>query len=212
MAAALGAQTTAATAAARRSVSGMSKSGPNSRLLAGVAGVGLLFVGVLLIGHSASHRTAPTATKPAPSAAVTPSHQSAPAQSSGAAAQSSAPSATAVQTFGSGAGGFQVIRMRYGAQVSYMRVVFDLGGAGGQAAGSPTVAVSFTDPKTMLVTFTGAQGAGSWRAPPTGTVISSATLLSSTSQRSVYRFDLTHAVTTTGFFLAAPTRFVLDLH
>jgi len=102
--------------------------------------------------------------------------------------------------------------MRYGAQVSYMRVVFDLGGAGGQAAGSPTVAVSFTDPKTMLVTFTGAQGAGSWRAPPTGTVISSATLLSSTSQRSVYRFDLTHAVTTTGFFLAAPTRFVLDLH
>jgi hypothetical protein len=211
MAGGLRAQTTAATAAARRSVSGMSKGGPNSRLLAAVAGAGLLFVGVLLIGHSAARRAAPTATRPAPSAAVTPSHQSAPAQSS-AAPQSDAPSATAVQTFGSGAGGFQVIRLRYGVQVSSMRVVFDVGAASGQAAGSPKVAVSFTDPKTMLVTFTGAQGAGSWRAPPTGTVISSVTLLSSGSQRSVYRFDLTHAVTTTGFFLAAPTRFILDLH
>jgi hypothetical protein len=38
------------------------------------------------------------------------------------------------------------------------------------------------------------------------------TLLSSANQKTVYRFQLTRAVSTVGFYLASPTRFVLDLH
>jgi hypothetical protein len=215
MVAALRAQTSAARASAGRGLSGVARSGPNSRLLAGVAGLGLIFVGALLIGH-ATAKPAPAAASRSAATAVTPPRHSAPAPTSAAArpsaVPSSVPSATAAQTFGSGAGGFQVIRLRYGAQATYMRVVFDLAAVTGQATGSPKVAVSFTGPTTMLVTFTGAPSAGSWRAPPAGNVISAVTLVSSGSQKTVYRFDLTHAVTTTGFYLAAPTRFVLDLH
>src|SRR5665213_4314064 len=122
------------------------------------------------------------------------------------------PAATNVQTFGSGATGFQVLRMRYGVQAAYLRVVFDLGSAGVAAAGSPKVVVSFTGPQTMLVTFTGALPAGSTGVPPPGKVISSVTLLSSANQKTVYRFQLTRPVSTVGFYLASPTRFVLDLH
>jgi len=214
MAGGLRGQATVAMATAGRGLSGMTRSAPDSRLLAGVAGLGLLFVGALLIGHAGSHPT-PAAARSAPASALTPPKHSAAAQTSAPAssvAPSSAPVATAVQTFGSGAGGFEVVRLRYGVQANYMRVVFDLGAVSGQTTGSPKVAVSFTGPTSMLVTFTGAPSAGSWRAPPSGTVISAVTLVSSTSQKTVYRFDLTHAVTTSGFYLAAPTRFVLDLH
>jgi hypothetical protein len=176
-----------------------------------VAGLGLIFVIVLLVGHASPHPAA-TATRPAPTAAVTQPHQSAPAQSSGAAAQSSGPTATNAQSFGSGTSGFQLIRMRYGATAGYLRVVFDLGAVRGTAHGSPKVVVSFSDPKTMLVTFNGTLPAGSTGVPPAGKVISSVTLVSSAGQKTVYRFQLTRAITTTGFYLAAPTRFVLDLH
>jgi Putative zinc-finger len=205
-------QTKAAVATARQGLSGLAKAGPDSRILAGVAGLGLIFVIALLIGHVSKPPAAATAARPAPTAAVTRPQQSAPAQSSSAAAQSSGPSATAAQTFGSGATGFQVIRLRYGAQTSYLRVVFDLGAVSGNAGGSPKVVVSFTGPKTMLVTFNGTLPAGSTGVPLAGKVISSVTLVSSASQRAEYRFELTRPVTTTGFYLASPTRFVLDLH
>ncbi|HEY8675226.1 MAG TPA: zf-HC2 domain-containing protein [Candidatus Dormibacteraeota bacterium] len=212
MAATARVQTKAAVATTRHGLSGLAKAGPDSRILAGVAGLGLIFVIALLIGHVSKPPAATTAARPAPTAAVTRPQQSAPAQSSSAAAQSSGPSATAAQTFGSGATGFQVIRLRYGAQTSYLRVVFDLGAVSGNAGGSPKVVVSFTGPKSMLVTFNGTLPAGSTGVPLAGKVISSVTLVSSGSQRAEYRFELTRPVTTTGFYLASPTRFVLDLH
>jgi hypothetical protein len=212
MAAAVRTQGAAATATVRRGIAGVSSAGPNSRLYAVVAGIGLVFVAALLFARSSPHTPAATALRPAPTDAVTQPHHPAAGPSSGAVAQSAPPAATNVQTFGSGATGFQVLRMRYGVQAAYLRVVFDLGSAGVAAAGSPKVVVSFTGPQTMLVTFTGALPAGSTGVPPAGKVISSVTLLSSANQKTVYRFQLTRAVSTVGFYLASPTRFVLDLH
>jgi anti-sigma factor RsiW len=210
MAAGLRGRTVAAAAAVGRVPSGISKSGPNSRLLAVVAGVGLIFVGALLIGHAGAHPAPAAAARSAPASAVTLPKRSATAQPSAAAATAvPAPSAATAQTFGSGAGGFQLVRLRYGAQATFMRVVFDLSGP---AIGSPTVAVSPSGPTSLLVTFTGTSSAGSWRAPPTGTVISAVTLVSSSAGKTVYRIDLTHSVRPVGSYLAAPTRFVLDLH
>jgi anti-sigma factor RsiW len=212
MAAAVRTQGAAATATVRRGAAGVSSAGPNSRLYAVVAGIGLVFVAALLFARSSPHAPA-AAARPAPTDAVTqPHHPAAAGPSSGAVAQSAPPAATNVQTFGSGATGFQVLRMRYGVQAAYVRVVFDLGSAGVAAAGSPKVVVSLTGPQTMLVTFTGALPAGSTGVPPPGKVISSVTLLSSANQKTVYQFQLTRAVSTVGFYLASPTRFVLDLH
>jgi len=214
MAAAVRTQGAAAAATVRRGIAGVSRAGPNSRLYAVVAGIGLVFVAALLFARSSPHTAPATALRPAPTDAVAQPHHPAAAAgpSSGAVAQSAPPAATNVQTFGSGATGYQVLRMRYGVQAAYLRVVFDLGSAGGAAAGSPKVVVSFTGPQTMLVTFTGALPAGSTGVPPPGKVISSVTLLSSANQKTVYRFQLTRPVSTVGFYLASPTRFVLDLH
>jgi hypothetical protein len=212
MASAVRTQGAAATATVRRGIAGVSSAGPNSRLYAVVAGIGLVFVAALLFARSSPHTPAATALRPATTDADTQPHHPAAGPSSGAVAQSAPPAATNVQTFGSGATGFQVLRMRYGVQAAYLRVVFDLGSAGVAAAGSPKVVVSFTGPQTMLVTFTGALPAGSTGVPPPGKVISSVTLLSSANQKTVYRFQLTRAVSTVGFYLASPTRFVLDLH
>jgi hypothetical protein len=105
-----------------------------------------------------------------------------------------------------------VIRLRYGAQTGYMRVVFDLGAAGGTATGTPKAMVSYSNPTTVLVTFSGTLPAGSTGTPTPGKVISSVTLVSSGGGKTVYRFGLTRATTATAFYLTSPTRFVLDLH
>jgi hypothetical protein len=211
MAAAVQVQGRSAVAVVRRRTSGISQGGPDNRLLAGVAAIGLIFVIALLVGHS-SKSPPPAVARTAPSAAVAHPKTSAPAQSSGT-AQAIAPSTIPAQTFGSGAGGFQVTRLRYGVQPSHaLRVVFDLGAVSGTVHGSPKVVVSFTNPKTMLVTFSGTLPSGSTGVPPPGRVISSVTLVSSGSQTTVYRFVLTRAVTTSAFYLLSPTRFVLDLH
>jgi hypothetical protein len=210
MAAAVQVQSRSALAMVRKRTSGISRGGPDNRLLAGVAAIGLIFVIALLVGHS-SKPTAPAAARTAPSAAVTHPKASSPAQSSGA-APTTAPTTIPAQSFGSGASGFQVIRLRYGVQPSHaLRVVFDLGGAS-RTVSSPKVVVSFTNPKTMLVTFSGTVPSGSTGVPPPGRMISSVTLVSSGSQSTVYRFVLTRAVTTTAFYLLSPTRFVLDIH
>jgi Putative zinc-finger len=209
MTAALRMQGRSAVTVVRQRLSGISRGGPDSRLLAIVAVIGLVFVIALLIGHS-TKPAAPAAARSAPAAVATHPKASAPAQSSGAAA-TTAPSVIPAQTFGSGATGFQVIRLRYGVQPSAaLRVVFDLGG--GTAGGSPRVVVSFTNPTTMLVTLYGTLPAGSTGVPPPGKAIASVTLVSSGSQTTVYRFALTHAVTPRAFYLQSPTRFVLDLH
>ena len=65
----------------------------------------------------------------------------------------------------------------------------------------------------MLVTFAGtaARGVDRVRRPP-ASVISSVSLVSSGGSKAVYRFGLTRAATATAFYLASPTRFVLDIH
>ena len=201
-----------ATTRARRGIGRIASTGPDNRLLAGIAGVGLIFVIALIIGHGSSHPTTPTATRPASTTAQPQTHQSAPAQSSAAAATGVAPPPARTQTYGAGDTGFQVIRLRYGAQTGYMRVVFDLGAATAAAVGSPKVTVSFSGPTTMLVTFNGTVPAGSTGTPTAGKVISSVSLVSSSGGKTVYRFGLTRAATATAFYLASPTRFVLDVH
>lgn len=199
-----------AMARARQGVGRLGAAGPDNRLLAGVAAIGLIFVVALLIGHGTSRPSSPVAARPAATAQPQP-HQSAPAQSSAPAA-TSAPVATPVQTFGAGDTGFQVVRLRYGSQAAYMRVVFDLGPARGAAPGTPRVTISFPTPTTMLVTLDGTLPAGSTGSPTAGKVISSVTLVSSSHNTTVYRFGLTRAATATAFYLASPTRFVLDVH
>ncbi len=210
-AAAVGAAGGGATTRVRQSIERIRKTGPDNRLLAGIAGVGLIFVVALLVGRGSSHPAPPTATRPASTTAQPPARQSAPAQSSAAAASGAAASAP-VQSFGAGDTGFQVVRLRYGAQAGYMRVVFDLGAASHGAAGTPKVTISFSTPTTMLVTFNGTVPAGSTGTPTPGKVISSVTLVSSSGNKTVYRFGLTRAATATAFYLASPTRFVLDVH
>jgi hypothetical protein len=209
--AALRAGASGATARAAQGAGRLRSSGPDNRLLAGIAGIGLIFVLALIIGHSSSRAPTPTAAKTAPATSATQPHQSAPAQSS-AAASAGAPTAASVQTFGAGDTGFQVIRLRYGLQAGFSRVVFDLGAATSGAVGTPKVTVSFSSPTSLLVTLNGTVPAGSTGSPPPGKLISSVSLVSSTGNKAVYRFALTRAATTTAFYLASPTRFVLDIH
>jgi anti-sigma factor RsiW len=201
-----------ASGSARTRLRGVSKAGPDNRMLAGIAGIGLIFVIALLIGHASAPVRAPSAARPASSsAAVTQPQHSAPARSS------APPSTTAVlpanvQTFGSGAAGFQVARLRYGKQATYMRVVVDLTAATGAVTGTPKVTIAFTDPKTVLMTLSGTAPAGSIVAPPTGMIISSVTLVHGSAQSTEYRITLDRPATATAFFLLSPARFVLDLH
>jgi hypothetical protein len=201
-----------ATASVRTRLRGVSKAGPDSRMLAGIAGVGLIFVIALLIGHASSPARTPSAAHPgSSSAAVTRPQPSAPARSS------APPSTTAVvppsvQAFGSGATGFRVARLRYGKQATYMRVVVDLTAASGAVTGTPKVTISFTDPKTVLMTLSGTAPAGSIVAPPAGTIISAVTLVRGSTQSTEYRITLDRPATATAFFLLSPARFVLDLH
>jgi hypothetical protein len=214
-AAAVATRTGVATSGARvrQAVGGISASGPDNRLLAGIAGIGLIFVIALLVGHSSAKPVAPTAARPSTAAPPTAqSHPSAPAKSSVAASAAGAPAPTPPQTFGAGDTGFQVERLRYGAQAGYLRVVFDLGAVGATASGTPKVTVAFTNPTTVLVTLNGTVPAGSTGTPTPGKVISSVTLVSSSGNKTVYRFGLTRAATATAFYLTSPTRFVLDLH
>ncbi|MDQ6848192.1 MAG: zf-HC2 domain-containing protein [Candidatus Dormibacteraeota bacterium] len=200
-----------AVARARQGVAGISETGPDNRLLAGVAGIGLIFVLALLFGRGSSHPVPPTANRPATSAAIPP-RQSTPAQSSAAAGASGASAPSQVQTFGAGDTGFQVVRLRYGAQSAYYRVVFDFAGVRGAGHGTPEATVAFSTPATVLVTFAGTVPAGSTGTPTLGKVISSVSLVSSSGNKTVYRFTLTRAATATAFYLVSPTRFVLDLH
>ncbi len=200
-----------ASARTRKSAGAITRTGPDNRIFAVIAGIGLIFVGALLIGHAVSHPATPTATRPpttAPSAASQP-HQSTPAQSSSAAA-GVAPAQ--VQTFGAGDTGFQVERLRYGAQTNYMRVVFDLGPVSGSPGGTPKATVTFSNPTTVLVTFAGTVPAGSTGTPTPGKVISSVTLVSTSGGKTIYRLGLTRPATATAFYLTSPTRFVLDIH
>jgi hypothetical protein len=204
--------TATAVARVRQSLGSISRTGPDSRLLAGIAGIGLIFVIALLIAHSSGHPVAPTAVRPSTVPSAAQSHPSAPVKSSVAASAAGAPAPTQVQTFGAGDTGFQVIRLRYGAQTGYMRVVFDLGSASGTATGTPKATVSYSNPTTVLVTLSGTVPAGSTGTPTPGKVISSVTLVSRSGNKTVYRFGLSRAATATAFYLISPTRFVLDLH
>jgi hypothetical protein len=210
-AAAVRAGATTASAQVRAGVGRMSRGGPDNRLLAGIAGIGLIFVVALLIGRSPS-RPATPATRAAPASTAPQAHQSGPPQPSAAASTAGAATPPQVQTFGAGDTGFQVIRLRYGAQKTSLRVVFDMGAAGTAAAGTPKVTLAFSTPTTLLVTIDGTLPAGSTGTPPPGKVISSVTLVSTTGHKTVYRFALTRAATATAFYLTAPTRFVLDIH
>lgn len=196
--------------AARRRVAGVSSGGPDSRILAGVAAVGIVFVVALLIGHS-SHAPAPRATALGSHSAAPTAHPTVqgptptPATSAPTAAATAPPVA---QTIGSGATGFTVTDLRYGRQPSYSRMVIDLTGG----SGTPRATVAFTDPRTVLVTLSGTAPPSSIAPPPKDTIISSVTLVSGSAQRSVFRLTLDRAATSTVFYLLSPTRFVLDLH
>ncbi len=200
----------AATATRTRQLAGrLGQAGPDNRLLAGIAGIGLIFVVALLVGHAGSHATSPRA--PATAAPSTQARQSAPARSTAAATAGAPPVAAAAQSFGAGGTGYQVDRLRYGQQSGYMRVVFDIASSGATAL-TPRVTVSFSSPTTLLVTFAGTVPAGSTTTPNPGHVIVSAALVSSGAGKTEYRFTLARAATTTAFYLTSPTRFVLDVH
>ncbi len=195
-----------------RARSGSRGRAPTAELVGAIAAIGLIFVVALLIGHATSKPVAPTASRPSTAPAAVEPRPSVPAHSNAAASAGAATAPAQVQTFGAGDTGFQVVRLRYGAQTNYMRVVFDLGAVTSTAAGTPRVTLSFTNPTTVLVTLSGTVPAGSTGTPIPGKLISSVTLVSSSGNKAVYRFSLTRAATATAFYLAAPTRFVLDLH
>jgi Putative zinc-finger len=201
---------------ARRPARGLVAAGPDSRIVAGVAGIGLIFVIALLAGHSRAPAHTAAARHPAPTAALSQPQpqpkQSTPVVPPVAVAPTASAAPAIAQTFGSGATGFEVDRLRYGKQATYTRVVFDIAPVGAARSGTPTVTVAFTNPTTVLVTLHGTAPAPSVGTPPSGTVISSVTLVSSGGSRTEYRIVLHHAASATAFFLLSPTRFVLDLH
>jgi hypothetical protein len=208
-------RTTSVAGAVRGRTGRLTAGGPDSRVLAGVAGIGLIFVIALLLGHSgAPARTSSSTHAAPPTAAVQPQHSAAQPPATPAPTVATAPTTApvATQVFGSGATGFDVSRLRYGKQAAFMRVVFDIGSVGAAQAGTPKITVAFSDPKTVLVTLAGTAPSASVGTPPSGTIISSVTLVSSSAGRSEYRIVLTRAATATAFFLLSPTRFVLDLH
>ena len=210
-----------ATAGGRAIVTTVRGANPDRRIIAAIAAVAIIFITVLVVGHRATPLTSPTAralpATSAPAHAPTAAPTAAPsarAPATGAPKTAVAPPQT-VQTFGAGATGFQVRDIRYGQQSGYLRMVFDMGPVSGSTGNSPKITVAFTNPTTMLVTFSGTVPAGSTGSPPVHGVISSVTLLSSSGGKSVYRIVVTHAVTARGLFLSGtspPLRFVLDLH
>jgi Putative zinc-finger len=209
-----------AAAGARTLVKTARGANPDRRIMAAVAGVAIIFIAALVIGHrstpssSATAGRAPAASAPAHSSTTPPT---APPATHAPAVRAPAVAAAlpGVQTFGAGATGFQVRDLRYGRQAGFMRIVFDMGPVSGSSGTSPRITVSFTNPTTVLVTLNGTLPAGTTGNPPAHGVISSMTLVSSSRGTTVYRIVVTHPVTATGLFLSGtspPLRFVLDLH
>jgi anti-sigma factor RsiW len=210
----------ASVAVARRMVTAARGANPDRRMIAAIAAVAIIFITALVIGHRSTPATSPAAGR-APAAAASAHASTTPTSAptaTGAPATSAPAAATTLpgaQTFGAGGTGFQVRELRYGQQAGYLRMVFDMGPAGGSSGTSPTITVAFTNPTTMLVTFKGTLPAGSTGNPPVHGVISSVTLVSSNGANAVYRIVVTRAVTPHGLFLSGtspPLRFVLDLH
>lgn len=212
-----GARTGAAVRARGASVGGLQRRGgsrpalpASPRVLAAIGAIGLIFVVALVVGHGRSPATngSTTANRTAPSAAA---HTGTAAPTTSA-APVAPPALTDVQTFGTGGTGFQVVRLRFGAYNGSQRVVFDVAAASTAAVGSPTVKLGFSDPTTLLVTFSATLPAGSLPAMPSGGVITSITRVPSTGGATVYRFALTRAARIAAFYLDSPVRFVLDVH
>ena len=124
-----------------------------------------------------------------------------------------APSAaqlTGVQTLGSGASGFVIQGIRYGAHPNDFRIVFDLSGA---SASKPKVVAGFGNPTTLYVEFTGASADAPAPVPPKGSAVTSVKILapSPIPGRTIYEFTLARAVTLSSLYLSAPVRLELDL-
>ncbi len=216
---------TAAAGGAHRAADSASGASPDRRILAAIAGV-VVIAGAALFISRGSSSPAPTATAthhtpaaaaggaaPAPNTSA-PAHPStsAPAHPSTSAPAPTTGSLTGTQTFGSNGTGFQLKDIRYGIHPGDLRVVFDLGMLSGSSGTSPRAVVAFSDPQTMLITFSGVIPAGSTGSPPPGGAIASVTLVSTKGGTAQYRVKLTKAVTFSGGYLTGPVRFVLDLH
>jgi hypothetical protein len=184
----------------------------------GVAVFGLLLIG-LLVGKSVSTTTVPaTALIPPNPTAVA---SSAPAHASATAAPTSIPTPLPTPppppsasklinplTLGTGAAGFSVKDLRYGSHPNDFRIVFDLNGP----AGSPKVIAGMSGDTTLFVEFENVTGVAP-AAVPAGQIVTSVKLLkpSPIAGRTIYEFTLSKSAKLGAFYLAGPTRLVLDL-
>jgi len=188
---------------------GRSLAGVPRRWTAVAALAVLLLVIVLLIAHaaggpspvaspgSATHPSgAPASSAPSPARPSLTPASSPPAASSPAVSATSAPTASptstgpAAQTYGGGGSGWtiQSVRCCYAqAGTGYTRVVFELTGSSGS---SPAASISFPNPTTMLISFTGASP-GAPLATESGGVI--AEMVPPTGSAAVFRFTLVKA-------------------
>ena len=206
--------TRAATLGAASTAARTRSTAVSPRVLAAAGAAVVVFLLALFVGRggttaqpttgTGSH-TAATGTSAAQGTPTTT--QSAPATSAPSTTTTTAP-LTGVQTFGGGAAGLSVDRVRYGVFNGSQRLVFDLTGT---ASGAPSTTIGFSDPTTLLITFASSTAPPSWTAPPSGVVMSITTV--STSKGSVtVRLTLARAATPVAFYLTGPERFVIDLH
>ncbi|MHB8719464.1 MAG: zf-HC2 domain-containing protein [Candidatus Dormibacteria bacterium] len=180
---------------------------PRVLLAAGAAVV--VFLLALLVGRGGS--TATPVSNSGRTTASTSTAQGRPSTPPSAAA-TAAPSATAaglsgVQTFGGGATGFTLDRVRYGVFNGAQRLVFDLSGP----SGAPTTTIGFSGPTTLLIRFSGSSPPVFWAPPPSG-VVTSITTVSASNGTVTVRLTLARGVTPVAFYLSGPERFVIDLH
>jgi hypothetical protein len=121
---------------------------------------------------------------------------------------------TGAQTLGNNASGYQILDVRYGTHPADFRIVFDMGNTSPKATGAPKVIMGFGNATTFYVEFFRVIPAGSIPQPQAGNTVTSVRLLSPTPLpgRTIYQFTLAHGVTLSGYYLAGPTRLVIDLN
>jgi len=121
---------------------------------------------------------------------------------------------TGTRTFGSGARNFEVSNIRYGLHPNDFRMVFDMAPvSGAPGTGSPTVTAGFGNATTFYVIFAGVLPGGSTGNLPPGALATGIHIVqpSPIAGHLVYEFTLSRAATVSGYYLAGPTRLVLDL-
>ncbi len=150
-----------------------------------------------------AHATTPVTQAPLPIATPLPAVTVPPAPT--------AAQLTGVKKMGTGASGFSVADVRYGAHPNDFRIVFDLAFPD-TISGEPATVIGFDGPTTMYVEFTGVTGSAPIAMPPPGQVVASLVPLpmARNSDRIVFKITLRHKAPFDAYYLSGG-RLIIDI-